>query len=615
MFEKFVEKLCEREGLIDVGQQGKPSQSSYSKWSSAKDEYGPISDKEFQDYAFHTKKEMSPWWKIDFEEPKNIRYVIINNRKRAPFDKIADNLLVEGVTESNQSVILHKGNINFGSLPQSLPLVLLLDVTLKLKQVKVSLPSNNPLHLCRIYFLAKRKSFQANMGKPVFFSNRFDGFGERLRALLNTIIAAELYQGEFFFSWVDRGTGFNQFHSTANHNDIFSEKFVNDHLMEKDLIDRMDLINSQQLYAGNIEKLLSYDGILMDRHHIAKQVNSELLKAKGYNYKDAFDKIEFSDELMKAKNDSKNILSNQKSVAIHLRSGDIVYGAYRLAGQAWDKVVPIYVLDNLIRHYKSKGYQIVIFGQDADFCKELSFDYDIIYSANFMEQDYTISQESLFDITLMSQCEIIIAGNSGFATISSWIGNSLLVSYKEIVSNQDQISNFKKLINNPKGIFNYTSMSNLLKSFTILHFYFNFHKMLTTEDKVYFIGLCRQLDPENTFVSLLFALALYESLNTKEADKIIRSELHTKKKYDFIWLATQVRPDHVTVLSKYHDELKNAASKGSHVAGTLVLYNEYYFYNSVNDNYYIELIRLGGYKEDKEFLINKFEELTGKKLN
>lgn len=613
MFDNFIENLCNKEDLIDIGSQGIPSQSSYSKWSLDNDEFRPISDNLYTDYAFHTDKEENPWWSINFKEPELIHHIIINNRKKSPFNEIANNLNIIGVTEENDVLVLHKGNISFGSLPESIPLILPIYGTLRLKSIKIYLPSKDYLHLGRIFVLSKKKSLQKSMGTSIFFCNRFDGFGERLRALLNTMIAADLYEGLFFFSWVDRGEGFNQFHSTTSYREVFNQRFTDDHYMEKKVIDSMNLISSNKV-KGKIDKdTFNYDGVLLDRFHINKQIDNEVLDSKSYSYSDAFNRIGFSDDLLDAKKQASKIVLSKKAVAIHLRSGDIVYGAYRLAGQAWDKVTPVYVLDSLIKHYINNGYQVVIFGQDEEFCEELSSEYGIIYSGSLMMKQYTATQASLFDITLMSRCEIIVAGNSGFATISAWIGGGSIVSYKDETSSEKLISEFKKSLE-PGGVLNYRSTNNLLKSFTILHFYFNFSKHIDIDYKIYLMTLCKNLDPDNTFISLLLALALYENFENEIADNIIEGELITKKKYNLVWLATEIRPDRVTVLSKFDRELKSAAHKGSYIAAVLVLFNEYYFLKYINDDYYIKLLKSNSNSKGRDLLINKFNELTGRKI-
>ncbi len=66
------------------------------------------------------------------------------------------------------------------------------------------------------------------MDRKVFYSNRTDGLGERLRALLNAMMMAKLFGGDYRFSWSGTKAG-NQFHATEKVNEIFSDAFIQEH--------------------------------------------------------------------------------------------------------------------------------------------------------------------------------------------------------------------------------------------------------------------------------------------------------------------------------------------------------------------------------------------------
>lgn len=68
-----------------------------------------------------------------------------------------------------------------------------------------------------------------------FFSNRTDGLGERLKALLNAMVLAEHYKLPFKFCWPEHKDYVLQSgHPDISASSIFSKTFLDMHLIDRD---------------------------------------------------------------------------------------------------------------------------------------------------------------------------------------------------------------------------------------------------------------------------------------------------------------------------------------------------------------------------------------------
>lgn len=594
MFENFVENICKKEGLIDVAKCGTANQSSYSKWSHANDAIRPLLNLEDQDYAFHTDKQKNPWWQIEFEETVKLDYIIINNRKGKSFEKKASKISVVVINEKEEEIIIHSGQVFFGSFPESLPLILPLQAQISIKKIKIELKDFNYLHLKNIYCL-KRVSLQESSGGLIYFANRIDGLGERLRALLHAVTLANENQGQFYFSWLHSK---DEFHSTSNVNRIFSDSFVAKHYMDRDKIDSLNTITLNESKGMSYEQLKCYDGILVGQGH--------------RSLSEAFNSILFSDEVTVAKQDALDIQLPQNVVAVHLRAGDIVYGKHRYSNRYYSKINPIYILDRMLLKLREEGKEVIVFGQNHNFCNYISKKYNLIFSSDLNSEHYIGVQAAIFDIVLMSRCNNIFARESGFAIISSLIGKAEVIeSYDRFFSKEDVIDEFNKSILE-NGILNSEVVDPLLKALSISQFLDSYQVYLPIERKLELVEKCIALDCQNSYYKLLQSVFLYQSDNMEKADVVLLNELNNNSEYNIIWLAKNLDWRKRTVLLQYIETFKDAKERGSEVAAIIVFLHQYYYEKSINHKLYKETLSNTsiGSSLDIEVLQKKFNKLV-----
>lgn len=578
----FIKLLIEKEDLIEVDCFGSVTQSSLSKWSKIDDAQQAIKDKDFKDFAFHTEKEKNPWWRIDFFEPQDITHIIINNRKRKPFDERASNIEVHCLLENREKVLLHKGNLVFGSLPETMPLILSMYNNKKIISIIISLNDTNYLHLCNIKILAKTNSLQKIHKKKMIFSNRKDGVGERIKSLLNTILLSELTGNEFKFSWKVRTGKSNTFHATSNANIFFENGYIEKNIIDSAEIDSMNLVPLKKVQSLKIASIDSYDGILVNQASLSSQLGFNIPKSN-LSYKKAFDSIGFSSKIMEAKKLAQDVLLSENVVAIHLRAGDIVYGDYRFTNNCFSKVIPAFVIEALIEKYKNEGYQVLLFSQDKIFCEGLAKIHNVIYANNIYNIDFDDSQAAIFDITLMSRSNLIVSGTSGFSILSSWIGGISSKYFTSIFTPAEVANIFKEALGE-NGVLNRCYTSPLMKSYSIMYFLLKYGSNLESSYKLKLINKCIDLDPENTFLKLIESNYLFESKNFYKAEKNLLNLIESKNKYNIDWL---IRTNKLTM---YLDCIKESAQIGSTIAAVILLLCEERYGGDISIDFYENIL-------------------------
>lgn len=587
MQKDLIKELCLTQDLIDIAGTGTASQSSTSKYSKENDAQRAVLNKEYKDFAFHTEKELNPWWQVEFKMPVAVEYIIINNRKRSPFDERASNITVSAYDENSNEILLHSDTTYFGSDLEGCPLIIPLKSKVSLKKLRITLLKENYLHLSNIRFLVKDPL--KNIKQKFFVANRQDGMGERFRALLNAMLLSEKNDCNFIFSWETKN---RDFHATREKNLIFSQEFQKNHIVERKKIEEMELYPLQGISLLFQDQAKDYDGYLVQQNNVSTILPYPYNDFNSIDYKRAFDKIGFSEEMKAAKVDAENIPLADKIIAIHIRAGDIVFGQFRWEPIFYGKVTPLFLLEKTITNTLEDGFKIVIFGQDDKFCNYLSEKYNLIYSKNLLRKNYNDSQVALFDIVLMSRCQVIIAGSSGFATLASWIGGSKRkIGYEYFPKLEDKLEAFDQFYEDKEGFLYSDDIHPLMKAFSIIQFVYKFEKRLAVYEKISYLKECINLDNNNFYYKVFLTSLYYESNKIKEGDSYLESQLKGGQFKRLEMLAKTVKWNNTTALTHLIDSFKSAATKGSATAAIILLLDDIAMKRDVEIEFYSNIIK------------------------
>ncbi|EDO6595925.1 hypothetical protein FVN02_08050, partial [Campylobacter coli] len=186
-------------------------------------------------------------------------------------------------------------------------------------------------------------------------------------------------------------------------------------------------------------------------------------------YPRLWSKIKFSpriQEVIKLSNDIVKKMFHEGFIAIHIRSGDIVFDErVRKLGVGFGKAMPVEIAMELIERSKKENKHVVLFGDDLSELRTLKQYYNVSIIEDFI-QEMTGVDRIIFEINFMSKAEIIYSGGSSFARVASYIGlGKEPTFYQNIFNLNETLEIFKK-------------QNNILKFHKLQRFYSMIHKII-----------------------------------------------------------------------------------------------------------------------------------------
>ena len=586
MYKDLIKNICEKEGLVDIGRLGKASQSSCSKWSYDNDAQRAVDGNDYPDFAFHTDKELNPWWNIEWDREFLPSYIIISNRKSRAYRHISASIKV---SINNTAKTLHEGLVYYGSAPDSLPLIIPLNGKINIQSLKVEISNSTPaaLHLSKIQVLAK-KPLRSENNQPLFFANRKDGFGMRLFSILTAMIYAKKYDTDYMFTWKYRkDKGYENFQMIDKADSIFSKSFLSHHLIEEGNIELNRLHNASSYNVDLHDD--SFVGYICDHS------NRFDYKKLNINYKptDAFNDLKFNEKLKAAKNLAENINLGSKVAAIHLRSGDIVYEDYRKLHSFHYKVIPAYVIPKLIGKLKDKGYTVVLVGQEKEFCQYLSNKLSVFYAEDLVNDNFNDAQRGLFDITLLSRMDLVVTMGSAFTQLACEIGEVPRTRYQSILSEYEIKEGF---VEYEKGIgaLSDNVLTDKYKSFSYINFYRNYGNSIKYDKRLEILDKCIKLEPDNILNKFLRKVESFECLQTVETHKELMDFIGSSEGRAFLnkfVSAKQSLPPVDYVFKEYKERFQKLASQGVVAIALILLMHEKVVGETIDSKFYLEVMK------------------------
>lgn len=366
-FSALVE-ILQSNGLKDIGPEGMAAQSSLSQWSKPDDAQRALQDNTW-DYAFHTGEDANAWWSITFAKPQFISVLILENRRNIEFQGRAAELSVF-CTASGGERLLYQGTTEFGALPKQLPLVLPIDAKLPITSLRIVRNTPGALHLARVRVLSNAPILERFSGyQPTFVAMNTDGFGERLRAIMNAMLMARTFNGKFVFNWdaMLYPPEVLKSHSVNSREETFSFDFLRKYHIGSDDLKKMQIIELAGLRPGEtLESKMGGPEVVQVRHELG-QFQKDLLKSKGVvpasHYVHLFESISFSSRLERVKRLADAINLPENTVALHLRAGDVIYGPERAIGRFAAKCFPYPLVFEFIQECQEAGTALLVFGQ------------------------------------------------------------------------------------------------------------------------------------------------------------------------------------------------------------------------------------------------------------
>ncbi len=271
----------------------------------------------------------------------------------------------------------------------------------------------------------------------IVLSQRGDGLGERLNSLLNAMRLAEILDVDFRFTWPIGMVGKDPHHAIVRPDEFFSADFMAAHLMTT-----AEARGGFVLPAGPADDLDSLRrqlaaaerGLKAPGRPLSTRIDPEAVPAVSRGFSAEFDAVGFHPSIEAAIAAARAVPLSARPAGIHLRAGDNLFGRYRAWTQYWYKVVPLPVARALIGRFQAEGRGVLVFGEDtgaiADLCETTGA---TEASTKRPTPDMTPAEAAMFDLVLLSRCEHIVSGWSGFAIQAASISDQRVERYLDLV--------------------------------------------------------------------------------------------------------------------------------------------------------------------------------------
>ncbi|QKC86110.1 hypothetical protein EB232_09795 [Mesorhizobium sp. NZP2077] len=256
-------------------------------------------------------------------------------------------------------------------------------------------------------------------------ANRIDGLGGRLFAMANAKSLADRLGYRFGFTWNSRDITDQDSHTVDVVGKIFSGDFIEKHwLGEKIKAAEFGVLGGSAFAPSDLEAVArsgKLRGWICDDFGVLDFFRDEGVRPAPSEALQAFG---FSPAVRQALDAAGKCRFPGPMAALHLRSGDIVYGQYRKRLVFADKVIPSTLARAVVAELSSKGMTTLLVGQDRATVDYVSGQTGALRTDDFGAAAFK-GEEALsafFEMALMARCQQIYAGNSIYAVVASVMG-------------------------------------------------------------------------------------------------------------------------------------------------------------------------------------------------
>jgi len=276
----------------------------------------------------------------------------------------------------------------------------------------------------------------------IFAATRTDGLGGRLLAMVNARSLADRMGGRFGFTWNGQSVEHMEFHAVERVDKVFSADFVEKHWLGEEIdVTRFNSLDGA-FSRYSLEAEARRPGLLgwtCNEFGILRSLRQGWLKARlpankpaRWRYQ-AFASLGFAPAVKAAIAAAEERRFSQPMAALHLRSGDIVYGSYRSRLEFGEKVIPATLARGIVSKLAAKGLATLLIGQDRAMLAYLKSETGALVAEDFGAGAFTDEMlKAFFEMALMARCRQIYAGSSAFATIASAIGGAPVLRSKAL---------------------------------------------------------------------------------------------------------------------------------------------------------------------------------------
>lgn len=336
--------------------------------------------------------------------------------------------------------------------------------------------------------------------KNLIYVEKTDNIGARLRELVVALAFAEVTDKEMIFFWNNSAEWVKERNASddLNLSAIFSEDFISHHYTDKSLksiafdykvwpLSRKNRILLKKTNFGNPIRLIKVPKSNVFAE-LSEKLELDLLSR-------SFQKISFSPAIQQAINEGKRSVP-KKSVAIHVRQGDVVTGEYRFWGNWTKKSIPIPVALRIAEIFKANYHNCLFISSDQDFLNKIA------PNEQFKPTKKNGVSENLwrmfFDIGRISACEQVYAANDcNFALMGAWYAGKKVINPVSLINSSDVNCLIKE------HIIHGSFLNNLDVAYFIQWLLINFRNAIEEKQARNLIYHASELDPQNPVYDII----------------------------------------------------------------------------------------------------------------
>ncbi|HCE1506883.1 TPA: hypothetical protein NJ338_002901 [Vibrio parahaemolyticus] len=264
----------------------------------------------------------------------------------------------------------------------------------------------------------------------LILSARRDGLTERLNAIFNGLAIAESNGFDFSFVWPVNQHLNNEFHSVeVDIKNLFNDGFLDSHFVTLDELNELnvdfDIFSQDSISNRTISMNSTEEGdVFLSPLRLTKEERDSCADSLN-NIKSDFSKYFHDSITMKFKSIKKNLDGLGRVLAVHLRSGDVVYGEHRYhSAYCRSKSITFSAALTICEKYSDNFDNIIIFGATSRELDLISTHVKKVITVDDFGMNFSSpTEQMLCEVYLMSQSELLVASrDTGVAHFAELIG-------------------------------------------------------------------------------------------------------------------------------------------------------------------------------------------------
>ncbi len=358
-------------------------------------------------------------------------------------------------------------------------------------------------------------------GERFVVAARTDGLGERLNALLNAIRLADLLGVEFRFSWPLR-PAHEPKQAIVPAEDFFSADFLAAHLIEHDTSGYVALDGRAEDLGALRDQLTAAErGLLTPNRWLGRFIDHRAVAGVSGGFSAEFARIGFHPRIQAAIDAAGAAPLPEDTAGIHLRAGDVLHGPLLAFNRHTPKIVPAPVARALMEGFRAEGRDVLVFGEDRELIDELCHSTGAIDGGSLRPPgDLTQPEAAMFDITLLSRCEPIIGGNSGFVRQAAIIADTSVSDFRKLVPATEIVAVTRADIAQHGERYSPTQ-----RGFAWWTAYFAARADLEASEAIELVGYAVAADPSNPHYRLRLAALYHRDGQDERGDAVLTDAL------------------------------------------------------------------------------------------